>query len=142
MAQAEPKMVDGIIFSDSVIREEGTGKLSIIGSFQHFNVPKVPFLAPPFFVTAIFTNLRPPLEKLHLTVRMEEAKTGHVVGSTGVEIGFTREPEMLEVFEIPLQIPPTQLVAAVYKVVVLADNEVIGTRNLPVRSVTGTTKPT
>ena len=125
MAQAEPKVCDGIVFSDAVIREEGTGKHSIIGSFQHFTIPKVPFLAPPFFVTVTFTNLRPPLEKLHLTVRMEDSKTGHVVASSGIEIGFAREPDLTDVFEIPIQMPPTQILAGVYKVVVLADNEVI-----------------
>lgn len=68
--EKEPVLCPGIIFSDGVIREHGTGKLSLIGSFTAYTFPTVPFVAPPFVVTVLVTNLQGRLERFPIAVRV------------------------------------------------------------------------
>lgn len=141
MAHAEPKVCDAILFSDGVVREEGTGKLSLIGCFQHYNVAKFPFQPPPLFVTVSITNLRPGVDRLSLVLRIENMQTGHVLSSASAEIEFKNPPALEDVFDIPFHFPRFQFPSAgLYKAVVLADNEPIGGRALPVRTVTAATR--
>jgi hypothetical protein len=46
--ETEPALCPAIILSDSVIREHGAGKISLIGSFTTYNFPTFPFVAAPF----------------------------------------------------------------------------------------------
>ena len=132
----EPTLCQAIIFSDSVIREHGTGKLSLIGSFTAYNFPTFPFVAPPFVVTVLVTNLEGRLERLPVTVRVEGAHTGHVLASTVAEITTDQPVPRSEIFEIPIAIPPINYPeAGVYKVKVLAQNEALGERDLTVRTL-------
>jgi len=48
-----------IIICDRVIREEGTGKLSLIGCFEGFIGPTFPFLSVPFFAVVASQTLPP-----------------------------------------------------------------------------------
>lgn len=141
MANAEPKVCDFIIFSDGIIREEGTGKLSFIGSFQHFNAPGFPLRVTGMFATVAFTNVRQKVERFHLAMRIEDAKSGHAVTSGMIEIGFTEVPSQEDVIEVPFRFPSFQFPSAgLYKVIFLIDNEVVGSRYLPVRSITAVAK--
>jgi len=133
----EPTLTQGIFLSDSVIREEGTGKLSLIGTFQTFNALKFPFASPPFIVTVSLSNLRGKLEQLRISVRIEEAASGHVAASNTAVIGSKVDVTQNDIFEIPIPILPAAFpTAGLYHVVVLVNNENIGRRNLMVRSVT------
>ena len=130
----EPASIPFILFSDTVIREEGTGKLSIIGSFQHFNVAQFPFISPPFVVTVAFGNLRGRIESLHLTVRIEHSDSGVVLACVGSEMRLHGDISPTDVFEVPLGLPPCQFAEpGSYSVVVLINNEVIGLRPLVIR---------
>lgn len=132
----EPALCHGIIFSDSVIREHGTGKLSIIGSFTTYNFPTLPFVAPPFVVTVIVTNLEGRLERFPITVRVEGATTGHVLASSMAELNTDQPVPRTEIFEIPVGIPPINYPeVGIYKVKVLAQNELLGDRDLTVRTL-------
>ena len=132
----EPALCQGIILSDSVIREHGTGKLSIIGSFTTYNFPTLPFVAPPFVVTVLVTNLEGRLERFPITVRVEGAKTGHVLASSVAEITTEQAVPRTEIFEVPIGIPPINYPEpGVYKVKVLAQNEPLGDRDLTVRTL-------
>jgi hypothetical protein len=68
-----------IVLSDSVICEHGTGKNSLIGCFNNFNVPQFPFPTPVFYITAAVTNLSPALKKFDIAVF--GAKTGQLRGN-------------------------------------------------------------
>jgi hypothetical protein len=132
----EPALCYGIILSDSVIREHGTGKLSIIGSFSTYTFPIIPFVAPPFIVTVLVSNLEGRLERFPITIRIEGAKTGHVLASSVSEITTDQAVPRTEIFEVPVAIPPINYPeTGVYKVKVLAQNEFLGDRDLTVRTL-------
>jgi hypothetical protein len=134
--ETEPALCPAIILSDSVIREHGTGKISLIGSFTTYNFPTFPFVAGPFIVTVLVTNLKGKLDRFPITVRIEGATTGHVLASSVAELTTEKEVPRSEVFEIPVAIPPINYPeAGVYKVVILAQNEPLGSRDLTVRSL-------
>jgi hypothetical protein len=136
MNDCEPALVPYIIFSDSVIREMGTGKLSFIGSFQQFNAIKFPLAVPPFFITARITNLHGDLEKIRLTVRLEEPHSGLVVCNMGAEVVLPEKIKRGSDIEIPF--PMTNVVfqhQGNYDVTILLNNELVGKRPISVRSV-------
>jgi hypothetical protein len=133
MAQ-EPVLCSGIILSDAVIREHGTGKLSIIGSFSGYNFPSFPFAAPPFVATVLLTNLEGVLERFPVTVRIELARISHVLASSVSEVTVDRQVQRAEIFEVPIAIPQVNYPeAGIYKVRVLAQDEALGQRDLIVR---------
>jgi hypothetical protein len=134
--EQEPALCHGIILSDGVIREQGTGKLSMIGSFSRYNLPAFPFLVPAFVVTVLLTNLRGPLERFPITIRIEHARTGHVLASASGELNAPPELSKTEIIEVPVQLPPINYPEpGIYKVVVLAENASLGERDLTVGSL-------
>ena len=74
-----------IILSDRVIREEGTGKLSLIGCFDGFVGQSFPFQSIPFFVTVTLTNIRSFPKQLDIVVRIE-TPAGHVMASSQAQV--------------------------------------------------------
>src|SRR5215211_1879654 len=74
-----------IILSDRVIREEGTGKLSLIGCFDGFVGQSFPFQSIPFFVTVTLTNIRSFPKQLDIVVRIETS-AGHVMASSQAQV--------------------------------------------------------
>lgn len=132
----EPTLCYAIIFSDSVIREHGTGKLSLIGSFTGYTVPTVPFVAPPFIVTVLVTNLQGRLERFPITVHVEAPRTGHILASSVAEISTDRDVARTDIYEVPIAIGPINYSeTGIYKIKVLAQNEALGDRDLPVRTL-------
>jgi|AntAceMinimDraft_9_1070365.scaffolds.fasta_scaffold01746_3 hypothetical protein len=140
MLDCEPTLCHGILLSDKVIREAGTGKISLINCFTHFNVPGFPFLTPPFYVTVFLTNLRGKIEGIDITVRIEDKGTGHVLNSVSGHIGINPEAPQLEphiVINIPLPMPPINIpVPGIYVIKVLVNNEEIGERPIKVSPIT------
>src|SRR6266496_5831499 len=104
--ESEPALVHGIIFSDTVIKEQGTNKLSLVGCFLHFNARGFPFMAPPFFATAMLTNFRGKLESVNVCLRLEQSGSGHVVASVAATFGSKTEVDLTDTIEIPFQLPP------------------------------------
>lgn len=136
--EIEPAICPGIIFSDLAIREQGTGKTSIIGSFTHFNAQQFPFLTGHFVITALLTNIKGPVERLPITARIEAADSGHVVGSVSGQIGIGPEHTKDDTFEVSLPFTPTTFfTAGAYNVVILVNNEELNRRKLLVRPVSG-----
>jgi hypothetical protein len=132
----EPTLTQAIVFSDSVIREHGSNKLSLIGTFHQFNVPRFPFQAPPFFITVFLTNIRGKLEQYKISVRIEEKASGYVVASAAAELNSPNEVKSTETIQIPFGIFMSQFPSAgLYNVVALAQNESIGSRDLVVNSI-------
>jgi hypothetical protein len=132
----EPTLCKGIMLSDSVIREHGTGKLSLIGCFTAYNFPMLPFVAPPFVVTVLVTNLEGRLQSFPITVRIEAPGSGHVLASSMAQLNSEVEVPRSDIFEVPIAVGPINYVdPGIYKVKVLAQNEDMGDRDLTVRKV-------
>ena len=130
----EPTLCLGIMLSDGVIREHGTGKLSLIGCFTTYNFQTFPFVAPPFVVTVILTNLEGQLQNFPIAVRIEAANSGHVLASSMTHLNTEQPVPRTEIFEVPIGIPPINYAEpGIYKVKVLAQNEELGQRDLTVR---------
>jgi hypothetical protein len=134
---AEPKLL-GITFSDYVIREHGTGKLTLVGCFSVYNARQFPFTPPRFFVTASFTNLQGHIEALRITARVEDPQSSHVLASTSGEIKFPPDFQHKRnaVMELPIPMPRfTVNQPGDYKVVLLINNENVGDRPLTINPV-------
>jgi hypothetical protein len=134
MANVEPALTIGILFSDGLIREEGTRKNTFIGTFQAFNLVKFPSQVPPFFVTPLLTNLTPDLKQMDVTVRIENPQNSVVLVSASSHVDFNGAPNRNETFEIPMVVFGLAFqIPGEYRVTVLVNNELIGGRPLFVR---------
>lgn len=142
---SEPALCPLIVLSDSIIVEQGTGKLSIIGGFDRFNVPQVPFQIGRFFITVGITNLTGPVKELNVTVRLELPDSGHVIHSASQKMEFVSGPQTMMPsnvinFAIPM-IGATFPQAGRYVVVALLNNEEIGRRYIEVVIITASAAP-
>jgi hypothetical protein len=132
----EPTLVKSIILSDSIIREHGTGKLSLIGCFTTYNFPILPSVAQPFVVTVFLTNLEGRLQNFPITVRIEAPGSGHVLASSMAQLSTDMEVPRTDILEVPIGIPPINYAEpGIYKVKVLAGAEDMGERDLTVRKL-------
>jgi hypothetical protein len=142
---SEPTLVAGILLSDMVIREQGSGKLSLIGCFNAFNAARFPFITPPFFVTAFIANLRGKISEADITARIEARNSGHVLQSVAGHIQFqTNTPPLPADFmlEMPFPVAPFKIDnAGVYSVVILMNNEKLGERTFSVAGTTTAAQP-
>lgn len=140
--ESEPVLNPLIVFSDTVIREHGSGKLSLIGTFQQFVAPRFPFTSPAFYTTVSITNLTGDPEKVKIAVRIEDGSSGHVLCSTGADV--LGEKPFERHFSIEIPFPMGRVVfqsAGTYQVVVLVNSEIIGKRNIIVVPVTQSQNP-
>jgi hypothetical protein len=139
MMDTEPVICPAIILSDTVIKEQGTGKISIIGAFTRLNALSFPFQSPGFVVTVLLLNIKGPVDRIPITVRIEDANSAHVVAS--VTGHFTTPPDitMDDILEIVAPIPPSFFHSAgKYEVNVLVGTEPLNKRLLLVKAATST----
>jgi Family of unknown function (DUF6941) len=129
-----PKLSAGIIFSDSSIREQGTNKLTVIGSFQIFNAAAFPFASPPFHVTALIENL-PVGEQVAVRVSLQNPEGAELAGATGqLKIDNLIEPRAH--IELALPLPGLNFpTPGDYAVRVLVAEQEIGRKTLFLRSI-------
>lgn len=143
MSNYEPVLCPGILFAEKVIREHGTGKISLINMFNAFLAPAFPFQTPGFFTCLWLTNISGKISTLDITIRIEEPNSGHVLTSARnhIEVKPDAPPfpknAILELI-FPCN-PFTVRSAGHYTVVVLVNNERIGSRLFEVGTLT---KPT
>jgi hypothetical protein len=133
--EMEPALAPNIILSDGAIREVGTNKISLIGVFHNVNAPVFPFNIG-FFVTPSISNLRGKLDRAKVTIRIEEKASSLVVASAVIEVGSNNELGPSDVLQIPIRVGCSFGSAGLYSVVILFQNEVIGSRDLSVSSIT------
>lgn len=137
--ETKPALCPAIVFSENIIREAGTGKLTIINSFQSFNGPEFPFAAPPFIVTAAFTNLSGKLDGLKVSVELVDEKNGALTTPIAGEFGSDREVLPDDVFDLSFLVPSCSFEKeGVYQVLFRIGNEVLGRRSLPARLIPST----
>ncbi|MGA8477711.1 MAG: hypothetical protein WB696_07105 [Chthoniobacterales bacterium] len=132
-----PELSPAIYFSDSVIREEGTGKLSLIGGFQFFNAGGFPFQGPPFVVTVALRNLVEN-QQIKLGVRIVGPDESTLADTTGQMI--LKKVESSEIlFEFPIPVPQLNYSRpGTYLAVISLNDQELGRRPLLVRAVTST----
>ena len=137
--ETKPALCPAIVFSENIIREAGSGKLTIINSFQSFNGPEFPFAAPPFVVTAAFTNLSGKLDGLKVSVELVDEKNGALTTPIAGEFGSDREVLPDDVFDLSFLVPSCSFEKeGVYQVLFRIGNEVLGRRSLPARLIPST----
>jgi hypothetical protein len=130
--EIEPTIPPSVIFSDGVIREERTGKLTLVGTFHHFNPPGFPFRPPPFFITVSLSNFRGKLDRFKIAIRVEDKSSGYVVFSAAGEISTSNVLSPSDTVQIPFQVTAEFPRTGLYAVVVLEGSEQIGSRDLMV----------
>jgi hypothetical protein len=133
--QSEPVLVPGIVFSDSIIREAGSNKLSLIGCFGRFHFDKFPGTTGVWYATVGITGIR-DATTFNVTGRVEVADSAHVISSTNALVQFQgQQPSITPdaIFEIPLPFNGVTFPKeGIYTVVVLVDTEEVGRRRLDV----------
>ena len=130
--ESEPAVTPAIIFSDSAIRDQATGKLTLVGVFQRFKATEIPFKSPPFFATVFVTNMRGKIESLPVTLNIEDAD-GRVISTATGEISATSQVARNDVAEIAFPVPATAFTkVGHYKAVVLVKNEALSSRTFSV----------
>ena len=136
----EPVLIDSIILSDSVIREQGTNKISLIGCFNQFNVKKFPFNTPPFYITTCITNLKGKITGvINVTAIIEQPQSGHVLASVPGRLQFAEGSPPIPnnmIFEIPFPVVPFRIPAAgIYSIKILFNKQELGHRPLTVNQI-------
>jgi hypothetical protein len=128
-----------IILSDRVIREEGTGKLSLVGCFDAFISQGFPFQSFPFFVTVGITNIVRFPDELDVVLRVE-TEAGHVFGSSSVHLTKKPGAEPLprhSVIEVVFPFASVRFDSpGIFHLVCLVSNEIIGRRQFEVKPIT------
>lgn len=136
--QPEPAVANALIFSDWMIREQHTGKLSLIGIFDRLVQPTFPSQAR-FFVTVFLTHLHGERKPLSVTLRIEKSETGHVACSSMAKLQFPEgSPPFIpsEMLQVPLPALANFPEPGFYTAVVLVDAEEAGRATLRVDSAT------
>jgi hypothetical protein len=131
----EPVLPSAITFSDEKIRDQETGKLTLVGVFHCIKTAKFPFTAPAFYATAFVTDIKGGIKQLPVSMNIEDS-TGKVIASAAGHVAGSGLIAAGEVTEISFPLPPIVFNAAGrYKAVVLLDKKAIGSRGF---EVTGT----
>lgn len=130
----DPKVSVGIVFSDGVIREHGTGKLTLIGIFQILNAPAFPFQCFPFQVT-VFLHYLPIGEAIEVRISVETVEGQKLAEAKGqLKIDNVVEPEGQ--IELPLAMPQILFQApGVYPVKVFVNDKKVGEKPIFLRSI-------
>jgi hypothetical protein len=127
-----PGLAPAIIFSEKIIREAGTGRLSIINSFQRFTGPTIPFAVPPFVVTVSLAGFSGE-QKHKLSVELLSPAGAIVIPAINAEVGTEAKVEVRDVFEFSFGLPPVQFEeAGVYEIVLKIGDQIAARRALPV----------
>lgn len=135
----DPVICPAILFCDGIIREEGTGKFSIIGSFQFFNTAGFPLLVPGFSVLVMLDNIQPGIKELTVAVRLESSDSGLTIGSALANLAMPQGYDPSGTLDIPFRFQQVAFpYAGKYQLVVLVNNEVVGQRRLLVRPISAT----
>lgn len=129
---------EAIVLSDLVIREHGTGKVSLIGCFSVFNAPKYPFSTPQFFVTLFLTRLSGKAPALDVALRLEDT-VGQVFCSSSAHMEPRTDRVLPQgaVIEVPIPMPRAMIPQpGLYRVVALLNGEELATKMLQFGTVT------
>jgi len=128
-----------IILCDRIIREEGTGKLSLIGCFEGFLSPTFPFQSIPFFVAVAITNITAFPDQIDVVLRMQNT-VGHVIASSQAQL--TKKPDAPPMprhanIDIVFPFGPVRFdTPGLYELVCVVSKEELAKRQFEVRPLT------
>ena len=137
----EPTVLQAIMLSDSVIREEGTNKLSLIGCFSKFNAPMFPFRTPMFFITPFVTNMSGSPPEVNITINIEDPTSKFVLASANSKIlpppGDNPPPITKDqIFHIPFPFDGIIIEKqGTYSIQVLVNADEVGSRNFNIDAI-------
>jgi hypothetical protein len=138
---ADDFVASSILTSDLVVREAGTSKLSIIGTFQGFNAPTLPFVSPRFFIVVSITNFVKTPTALDVTANIVNPQTSQTFASVSGHIQLKEGVNIPRNGYLELAIPVPQVVfpsAGEYEIRILVNNAHAGSRYLVVKPQTST----
>lgn len=130
--KTRPLVSPAIIFSEKVIREAGTGKLSIINCFHRFYGREFPFAVPPFVVSVSFSGLRGNLQNLKLAVEVLDPNGTAIIPPVTTDVSSDADLNPEETFEISFLLPSLEFhTPGIHKVIFRVGEEIAGQRSLP-----------
>lgn len=138
MSSAAEPILDCVILSDSVIREHGTGKLSLIGIFSCFNLPSLPFSVPKFFVTARIKNIA-SVNQMTFAINIKRPNDAAIIAHANGSFGTKSEKtfDRRSFVEIPIAFNNIVIdQVGIYEVEVFTDGNQIGKTHLVVNAQT------
>jgi hypothetical protein len=118
---------NALLMADRVIKEDN-GKRGIIGSFNTFNLPSFPMVAPPFYVYANLEDFSGMYE-FSVTITREGAEL--VVFSAGGEIQIPNQED-----EVDLIVPAFGVTfpkPGIYNLILKVGNSTYGSRRIIVK---------
>jgi hypothetical protein len=128
----EPVLPSAITFSDDKIRDQETGKLTLVGIFHCIKTSKFPFTSSAFYATAFVSNIKGGIKQLLVSMNIEDS-TGKVIATAPGHVGGSGIIALREVAEISFAMRPIVFNAAGhYKAVVLMDGKALGFRGFDV----------
>ncbi|SRR6266498_4414116 len=126
--EIEPKLTPNIVLSDFVLRDQATGKYTLVGTFDEFNLPAFPFQPPPFFVTVSLSSFRGRLQRYKISISIEEKASGEIFAHAIGEITSSAEVKPTDTIQIPFQLTGQFKSQGVHTVAVSAGNKRLGSR--------------
>lgn len=127
-ATSPPPVLVAMLLCDTAIREAGTNKLSLIGTFNGIFAPKFPCVHPTLSVYLALTDGR---GKVPCCLRMTSMESGKEVFSLQGQVEF---PDPLAVAEMIFQLQQLKFdQPGLYALDFLADKELLGSRKLRVQ---------
>jgi len=135
----DPVICPAILFCDGIIREEGTGKFTIIGTFQFFNAPSFPLVVPGFCVMVMLDNLEAGTKELRVAIRLETSDSGLTIASALANVSIPQGYDPTGTLDVPFRLAQVSFpYAGKFQLVVLLNNEIVGQRRLLVRPISAT----
>lgn len=130
MSNKNAPVLLAMVLCDTIIREMGTNKLSLIGTFNGLFAQRFPCTHPSLSVYVVLTNGR---GRVSCLLRMTSLEDGQEVFSYPGEVDFS---DPLSVIELDFKIQQLRLEKeGEYSIELIADGEFLGSRKLRVQSV-------
>ena len=136
--ESEPSVVPAILLSDFVIVEQGTGKRSLIGTFDQLSFPQFPAKVGRFFVSVWVSNIEGTVTEMELTIHIKAKGSAHVVFSSSGKISFQKETKFERSVTMATSSPvigATFPTPGVYSVVLLLNGDEAGFRDFNVKQI-------
>ncbi len=138
MGEIEPALIQGINLCDYVLREQGTGKCTLLGTFHGFASPTFPSPPRNFWVNVALTNLHGPMKEMTITCRVEASDSGLVIANVSGKMAPTPgvDPSKLmlsPLMAIDIPIPFFNVVIpspGVYVIAILVNGDKVGERRV------------
>jgi hypothetical protein len=133
----EPLACKGLILSDLVIRDAGTGKISVINCFTAFNAAGFPFQSPPFYLTAQLSGIARHPKPIRFGVSIKKRDVDVYVLNVSGQFNEQGKGDPDEIGEVVWGFPPLIFPqVGVYDLVFSANDLELGTRTIVIKANT------